>query len=170
MRPLTFSSLCSTVANSSSMHHGRSGERNQPQQYSLENRGPRAPSGPHTGTSGVRLPYIVCPLIITELIHHYMAGMPSGTGRSLWTEDRTSSSKGLICAMILCLIDGCTLINVSSPLLSGGGFWWSVKASNFSSVCWQKCDSEGDLLYMCALSTGIGVWNNNTYFGKADLF
>lgn len=131
-------SLCSTVANSSSMHHGQSGERSLPHRYSLENRGPRAPSGPHTGSIGVRLPYIVCPLIIPGLIHHYMAGTPSGTGRSLRTEDTTSSSKGLICAVILRLIDGRTLINVSSPLSSGGGFWWSVKASNFSSMRWKK--------------------------------
>lgn len=154
MRVLTFSSLCSTVADSSSMHHGQSGERSLPQRDSLKNRGPRAPSGPHTGSSSVRLPYIVCPLIILELIHHYMAGTPSGTGRSLQTEDRTSSSKGLICAVILRLINGCTLINVSSPLSSAVGFWcvgWSVKPSNFSSMCWKKCDSEGEFLYVCTL-------------------
>lgn len=92
------------------------------------------PQGPHTDSSGIHLPYIVCPLIIPGLIHHYMAGTPSGTGRSLRTEDRTSSSKGLICAVILRLIDGRTLINVSSPLSSGGGFWWSVKTSNFLST------------------------------------
>lgn len=122
MRALTFSSLCSTVANWSSMHHRQSGERSLPHRYSLENRGPRAPSSPHTGSSGIRLPYIVCPLIIPGLIHHYMAGTPSGTGRSLQTEDRTSSSKGLICAVILHLLDGHTLINVSFPLSSGGRF------------------------------------------------
>lgn len=150
MRVLTFSSPCSTEADSSSMHHGQSGERSLPQRYSLENRGPRAPSGPHT----VRLPYIICPLIILGLIHHYMAGTPGGTGRSLRTEDRTSSSKGLICAVILHLIDGRTLINVSSPLSSAVGFWcvgWSVKPSNFSSMCWKKCDREGESVYVCTL-------------------
>lgn len=74
--------------------------------------GPQGPQRPHTGS--VRLPYIVCPLIIPGLIHHYMAGKPSGTGRSLRTKDTASSSKGLACAVILHLIDGCMLINVTA--------------------------------------------------------
>ncbi|KAK2885386.1 hypothetical protein Q8A67_016223 [Cirrhinus molitorella] len=95
----------------------RAGERSLPHRYSLENCGPRAPSGPHTDSSSVRLPYIVCPLIIPGLIHHYMAGTPSGTGRSLRTEDTTSSSKGLICAVILRLIDGRDRHTLARPLV-----------------------------------------------------